>query len=121
MNVAFDVDGTIDSFPREFQSLCSALEAAGHHVIIVTGVGGTEVTPDDVVAKKQYLASLGITMYSQVIVCAHGEKSDEDIATEKQQVIEENDIHMLFDNDKRNVKAAAAVGVPALLLWNSKQ
>lgn len=116
MNVAFDLDGTIDSFPRVFQSLMSALMAAGHHVYVVTGVDSSEVTGDDKTAKQQYLTSLGIgpECYTELVVCPKPHPAN------KVDQIEELDIDAVFDNKKGTVKKAASHAA-AFLLWNSKE
>jgi hypothetical protein len=59
MKVAIDVDGCIDAAPRELQSLCSALIAAGHEVDVVTGNSDSPVTAQDRQEKLNYLNSLG--------------------------------------------------------------
>ena len=115
MNVAFDVDGTIDSFVRPMQSTMSAYTAAGHRVYVITGIEAEAVLPSDVAAKQQYLSAMGIgtDCYFQLIVCPKPHPDN------KAKAIQDNDIEMLFDNDKKNVKAAAPY-CAALLLWNSK-
>lgn len=114
MNIAIDVDGTIDAFPRVFQSLISALASAGHRVYVITGVEGTSVTQADVDTKTAYLASMGITMQYAVIVCPKPH------APNKVDIIQENDIDLFIDNNKDNIKAAVADGCASLLLWNGK-
>lgn len=116
MNVALDLDGTIDSFPREFQSLMAALTAAGHHVYVITGVDEDAVGKADVAAKQQYLTSLGISSdcYFKLIVCPRPHD------TNKAAEIQANDIEMLFDNSKSNVKATVPF-CASLLLWNAKE
>lgn len=59
MRVAVDIDGTIDSDPAAFLSLCSALMRAGHQVFILTGCSSPKVTKADKHAKKTYLRSMG--------------------------------------------------------------
>lgn len=115
MNVAVDIDGTVDAFPRVFQSLISALASAGHRVYIVTGIEADTVTQADVDAKTAYLASMGITMQFAVIVCPtpHAEN--------KADVIAQNDIVLLIDNSKANIKAAVAEGVCSFMVWNAKE
>lgn len=116
MNVAVDLDGTADSFPRVFQSLCSALTAAGHHVIILTGSSTDTVTPEDVEAKREYLTSLGFgpESYSSIVVVPkpHPKNKAAEVAT--------LDIDLLIDNKQGTVKKTA-LECPSLLLWNSKE
>lgn len=117
MNVAFDIDGLADSFPRVVQSMMSAFTAAGHHVYVITGVEDKQVTSADTQAKKNYLASLGIgpADYSALIVCPQPHD------TNKAAVIQKNDIAVLFDNSTKNTKKARKVGCAAFLLTNSKK
>ena len=70
MNVAFDIDGTIDSFPQVMLGLVTALTAAGHHVYIITGIEQDKVTPTDVRNKKAFLIGLGFGpgTYKELIV-----------------------------------------------------
>ena len=114
MNVAVDIDGTVDAFPQDFNSLCAALRAAGHHVYVITGIESDTVTQQDVVDTQGYLTSIGITAYDTLWVTPtpHDEH--------KAKLIQDNDVAMLFDNDKDNCKAASSY-CAALLLWNNKQ
>ena len=116
MNVGVDLDGTIDSFPRVFQSLMTALVHAGHHVYVITGVSDPQVTPEDIAAKKSYLTSLGIgpADYTQLIVCPSPHPKH------KAKAVETNKIDLMIDNKKgtaKKVDPEAAV----LILWNSKE
>lgn len=115
-NFAFDIDGVIDSFPREMATMISALTAAAHRVFIITGADGETVAPSEVKAKREYLISLGISpeMYYELIVLPQPH------AENKAKAIAENDIGVLIDNSKENIKAASSKCV-ALLLWNSKE
>jgi hypothetical protein len=116
MNIGFDLDGVIDSFPRQSQTIISAMAAAGHRVFVITGYGGTGAIPPDIVqGKRTYLASLGITTYSDLIVVPQPN------APNKAQAIVDNGIDVFIDNDKDNIKGATANGCMSLLLWNSKQ
>lgn len=116
MNVAIDLDGTADAFPRVFQSLSSALVAAGHHVYIVTGVSDPEVTQADIDAKKQYLTSLGFgpESYTSVVVVPSPHPKN------KLDQIQKLNIALVIDNKKKTVKDAAPNAV-SLLLFNSKE
>ena len=60
MKVGIDIDGSADSAPKEFQSLMAALRAAGHKVVILTGVSSPKVTAQDVQEKENYLRELGL-------------------------------------------------------------
>jgi len=115
INIALDLDGTIDSYPRVFQTLMSSLTAGGNHCYIITGIEEDTVTKADVAAKKEYLTSLGIGMecyYALIVV-------PQPHADNKVAAIKANDIDMLFDNSKENIKAALPYCVAAMI-WNSK-
>lgn len=116
MNFGIDYDGVISAFPSACGAIMSALTAAGHHVYVITGVEESSVTKADVTAKKQALTGCGIgpDIYFRLIVCPKPH------AKNKAQVIQDNDIAVLFDNDVKNVKKAKQNAV-AFLLWNSKQ
>lgn len=115
-NFAFDIDGVIDAFPREMATMICALTAAAHRVFIITGADGDTVAASDIEAKREYLVSLGLSpeMYYELIVLPQPH------AENKAKAIAENDIGVLVDNSKANIKAAAGKCV-ALLLWNSKE
>lgn len=114
-NIAFDLDGTISSFPAVFQTLIAALTAAGRQVYILSGAGDDKAQPGEQEAKVQYLRSLGIgpELYHELIVVPNPHKN-------KARVIQEKNIGIFFDNNKQNVKAAAPYCV-ALLVWNSRE
>lgn len=114
MNIALDVDGTVDAFPAVFDSLAAALEAAGHKVYVITGVEADTVTQADVEAKQGYLKSLGFTAYTAIYVCPTPHD------THKADLVKQLDIALLIDNSKANVKAVAPEAA-ALLLWNNKE
>lgn len=116
MNVAFDLDGTVSAFPAVCQQMISALTAAGHHVYILTGVEESAVTAADQAAKRQALTALGIgkDTYYKLVVCPKPH------AANKVKALQDNDIEVLFDNTKKNVKKAAKVAV-SFLLWNDRQ
>lgn len=115
-NFAFDIDGVIDSFPREMGTMIAALTAAAHHVFIITGVTGDTVAQADIDAKAQFLNSLGLGADTYFQLICVPEPHDEN----KAKAIKDNDIGVLVDNSKSNVKAAAGDCV-ALLVWNSKE
>lgn len=116
MNVALDLDGTADSFPRVFQSLSSALVNAGHHVYILTGADGTAVTETDVETKKGYLNSLGFGpgTYTSLVVVPHPHP------TNKAEQVQSLGIDLIIDNKQKTMKKAAATAA-CLLLVNSQE
>ena len=115
MNVAFDIDGTIDSFPQVMLGLVTALTAAGHHVYIITGIEQDKVTPTDVRNKKAFLIGLGFGpgTYKELIVLPQPHD------TNKADQIKKLDIELLIDNSVANAKAAKTL-CAVLILWNSK-
>lgn len=101
MLVAFDIDGTIDAAPNEFQSLMSSIRASGNDVVILTGCSRETVTQDDIETKTQYLQSLGVgNCYDSLVVFSHPP------AEKKAQWIKENSVDILVDNSKENARAA---------------
>lgn len=116
MKVAFDIDGTIDSFPRIFQSTMSAYKAAGHHAWIITGTDAGHLGEQDLDAKRQYLNGLGIgaDCYDELVVCPDPHPQN------KASIIADNGIELLFDNNVQNAEAARKF-CAVLVLWNSKE
>ena len=45
MNVAIDLDGTIDAYPSMFLALMAALKHSANHVTVLTGIDDGKVTP----------------------------------------------------------------------------
>lgn len=116
INIAFDVDGVLDAFPAVMLMLCGALMASGNHVYIITGVEEDTVTKDDITNKTLYLTGLGFGKgtYTELIVMPQPH------AENKAKEIKDNNIALLIDNNKDNVKAAKTL-CPCLLLWNTKE
>ena len=124
MRVALDLDGTIDSCPREFQSIMSALQAASHTVTVVTGVEAAKVTKQDTEEKKNYLSALGCGQcYDELVILPHTpDGEDHDLHDEKAQWLIDNGVDVFFDNNSKNAKAAVKAGVPLVLVpWASKE
>jgi hypothetical protein len=115
VNIGFDVDGTIDAFPREIQSMMSAFHAAGFHNIIITGIEGSQVTQADIDAKREYLTGLGISrdLYDDLIVCPDPHPQN------KLKAVTDNEVGVLFDNDVNNAKAVKNY-CAVFLLYNAK-
>src|ERR1035441_2707483 len=102
MNIAVDIDGVLDAFPAVMLMLCSALVASGNHVYIITGVEEDTVTKADVTNKTSYLTGLGFGKGTYTSLIVIPKPHDDNKAKE----IADNDIALLIDNNKDNVKAA---------------
>lgn len=121
MIVAFDLDGCIDAYPREMQSLMQSLRAAGHHVEVVTGVESSEATETTLEEKATYLASLGCgECYDRLVVVAYDPTSLE-VAANKVAYLQSIGCHTLVDNTKANAQAATEAGILALVPWGARQ
>ena len=120
MNIAFDLDNTIDATPKQMQSLMSALMAAGHHIVVLTGTDDPVVDPIDWQAKADYLNSIGCGQcWNELVVQSHAEPLDG--PTVKAQYCRQHDVDVLIDNSKDNARAATAAGVPLVLVpWASR-
>lgn len=120
MLVAVDIDGTIDAYPRELQSMMCALQAAGHQVYVLTGMTSDEApTLDDVQTKTTYLAAAGVTdCYDKIIVVS---SPDGNVSDAKARYLVSVGADMLIDNDKSNAKAVTAQGILTLVPWGSRE
>lgn len=124
MRVGIDCDGTIDAAPRQFQSMMSALRAAGHVVTVVTGNSSPQVNAQDFAEKANYLNQLGCgECYDDLVVlAAHPAGETNDLHDRKAQWLMENHVHCFIDNSKQNCKAAVKAGVPLVLCpWASRE
>lgn len=121
MFVAFDLDGCVDSYPREMQSLMSALQAAGHHVEVVTGIQDKQPTQQALDEKAQYLASIGCGQCYDKLVVVNYPAGGKDVANNKVDYLVGAGCHVLVDNTIPNAKAATAAGLLALVPWGAKQ
>ena len=119
MKVAVDLDNTIDAEPPRLQSLLSALRAAGHVVVVVTGTAQDVASQNEWNAKADYLSKLGCgACYDTLVVIASPDGSSADL---KAKWCDENGVDILIDNSKENAKAAVAVGIPLVLVpWASR-
>lgn len=116
MNFACDIDGVLDAFPTEMLALCSSLQAGANHVYIITGVEEDAVTKEDVASKEAYLIGLGFGKGSYFKLIVLPKPHD----VNKAKAIKDNDIAMLFDNSKENLRAAKGL-CPCWLLWQTKE
>ena len=115
MLVGIDIDGTVDAYPDEFRALMQAIRSSGNDVVILTGCSKEKVTPEDITAKKEYLANLGCAeCYDSLVVFAHPPEK------EKAKWIEENDVDILIDNDRKNCQLASKSCL-CLLPWQTRK
>lgn len=119
MRLAVDVDGTIDANPDEMRSILSAVKAAGHAVIVLTGTPTDKATQEDWDDKRNYLQSMGCgSCWDKLVVVPH---KPGELAEAKAAYCKANGIDVLIDNSKDNAKAAIAAGVPLVLVpWASR-
>ena len=122
VRVAVDLDGTIDAYPRQLQSLCSALKAAGFEVNVVTGTSGARPTKEEVAQRTEYLNNLGFTdsAYDGPVVCLAATQQDP-LHKVKAQWCKDNHVDVLIDNNTKNAKAATELGILALVPWATRQ
>lgn len=114
MKVGFDIDGTVDENPPVYQSLMSALKAAGHQVIILTGCSAKHPTQQDVNEKTGYLKQIGLgCAYDRIVVFGDPPHKA------KAKWIRDNNVDLLVDNSVKNAQLAAKY-TTVLLPWNDK-
>lgn len=116
MLIACDVDGTIDSDPQVFQTLCSALRSAGCQVAVLTGFHtDAPISPQDVQAKQEYLAQIGFSAFDQLAVFP----DDKNLPQAKAQWCEDHGADCLIDNDRGNAQAASSFCL-VLVPWGTR-
>lgn len=116
MHVAFDIDGTLDQDPVNFESLCSALMAAGHRVSVVTGCSGDKVSAQDKADKASYLSQIGFergAQYDKLKVFPDPPHK------KKAKWCKKHNVAFLFDNSVKNAQLASEY-CTVLLPWNDK-
>lgn len=120
MKVCVDIDGCIDSNPREFQSIMSSLKACGHTVVVLTGSQNGAPSAADQKEKAAYLQKLGCgACYDQLVVL---DGTDQDALPQvKADWCKKNNVDVLVDNTKANAKAAQSVVPLVLVPWASRQ
>ena len=112
---AFDIDGTIDAYPEQMRTLMTALKAAGHVVVVLTGSEDSPISATDVQEKADYLAALGVNQgaaYDRLVVVAKPHDLN------KTQWLKANNAAALFDNAKDNAKAAPCL---VLVPWQTRE
>ena len=114
MKCGFDLDNTIDANPAELQSMMSALRAAAHTVVVVTGTAEPTVTQAVWQQKADYLTSIGCGQcWDELVVASH---PGGDFSDQKAQWLSENGFHLYCDSTMVNAKAANKIGIPLVLV-----
>ncbi|HVA05513.1 MAG TPA: hypothetical protein VNG12_02110 [Acidimicrobiales bacterium] len=114
MVVGFDIDGTLDLDPSSMQSLMSALMAAGHQVVVLTGCSSKKPTKQDIAEKAQYLNSVGMGhAYDRLVV--FGDPPHK----KKAKWCKKHNVAILIDNSQENAKLASQY-CTVLLPWASQ-
>jgi hypothetical protein len=115
--VGVDIDGVLDAFPAEMLMLLSSITSGGNRVFIITGIESDEdPEKSDLDNKEAYLTGLGFGKGSYFKLIVISQPHD----TNKAKAIEDNSISMLFDNSKKNCRAAKSL-CPCFLLWQTKE
>lgn len=119
MLIAVDIDGTIDATPDEMRTLMGSLMAAGHVVVVLTGIADDIATQSDFDHKANYLRSLGCgAVWDKMVVLPHARG---EIDLMKAQWCKDNGVDIFIDNDKANARAAIDAGIPLVLVpWASR-
>jgi putative intracellular protease/amidase len=114
VKVAFDIDGTIDSAPADFQSLMEALRAAGNHVVVLTWCSAKKPTKKDRAEKAEYLEHLGCGhCYDKLVVFGDPPHKA------KAKWCKKHKVDILVDNSVKNAQLASDY-CTVLLPWNTK-
>jgi len=123
MNFSFDLDGTITCHPEVFQALGRALIAAGHSVVILTGIPRSYF---DGIRKDKYPFLRDTSWYQEVITSDMYNDNEKSLANKviegkmdnrdlvgiyKRRVCKERDIAVHFDDDYEHVFAKDGVPV----------
>lgn len=118
-HIACDIDGTITSAPYQFETLLTALRAAGHRVTILTGCSDSPVTQEDFDAKVQFLTGLGaVGCWDDMVVFG---LKDKKLAKAKAQWMADNGVSIFIDNDLRNAERATPYVPLVLVPWTTRK
>ncbi len=117
MLVATDLNGTLDAAPGQLGPLLRALRAAGHSVVVLSGVGHD--TPDDPKeafdVKVQQMIGLDVSdCWDSMVVFSI--KDGPDLAAAKATMAKTLGAALFIDNNADNAKAAVAIGIPMALV-----
>lgn len=116
--IACDIDGTITSAPYQFESLLTALIAAGHRVTILTGTDN-EATQEEFDKKAQFLCALGCVgcWHDMVVFSASGKA----LAKAKAKWLAASGVSIFIDNDLRNAQRATPYVPLVLVPWTTRK
>jgi hypothetical protein len=115
LKTAFDLDNTIDANPSEFQSMMSALQAAGHTVIVLTGTSDPTATQQRWQEKANYLTSIGCGQcWDILVIMSHAGPAN--LSDLKAQWLVDNDVSLYADSTMSNAKAANSAGIPLVIV-----
>lgn len=118
-HIGCDIDGTITSAPEQFETLLSALRAAGHRVTVITGSSNSPVTQNDFTEKVKYLTGLGcVGCYDDLVVIGAEGKQ---LAKAKAKYCESEGIDIFIDNDLDNAQRATPVVPLVLVPWTTRK
>ena len=118
MVFAFDLDGTLDSYPRQLQAIMAALRRAGHTVNVVTGSPNSTVGQAEWQAKADQLTELGLAdCYDELVVVAGPENS---IPQRKVLYLRSVGASVLVDNAEATARFASAAGLLVLVPWATR-
>jgi hypothetical protein len=113
----FDLDGTLSAHPLEFGPMMRALKKDGHQVQILTGYKGPTMSEDVLKQKAILLDALGLgDAYTAIVGFANLKNK---VAHQKADYMSIVGAHLLIDNKKVNVKAAAQMGMVGLRVEKS--
>ena len=113
-----DLDGTLDSYPRQLQTIMAALREAGHTVNVVTGSPNPAVDQAEWQAKADQLTELGLAdCYDELVVVAGPENS---IPQRKVLYLRSVGASVLVDNAEATARFASAAGLLVLVPWATR-
>lgn len=109
MKLAIDIHGTITENPKRFSALAKAVTEDGGEVYIIHAVKVEDVKASDYEDAEKMLDEVGFDGPWDVLYCAPSPH-----APSKASYCVAHGINLLIDNNKDNVKAALAAGIPAI-------
>lgn len=95
MKIAFDLDGTLNRYPKQLGVMMHELKNAGHHVIVLTAVPTGETKE----RREEMLRAVGIMPASY-----HDIVMQPDDGRSKGKYCKENGIEVLIDDSEFNLE-----------------